>query len=103
MMLRFYARDDQLVPLPGQAPVPGQPLHFVGRRYDAATRAHPADSTPTEVDSESSAGMRLAELTRRDACLWPADAETAAACGVPFVKVFIRDGVAQAFTPKGEA
>lgn len=94
MRLRFYAREDQLVPLPGHRPLVGQAASYVGRKFDAATRGYPATPAPFECDSDSDEGRRLIKMTRRDACLWPADLETADVCGVAFVAVEVRDGVA---------
>src|SRR6478609_1497795 len=100
MLLKFYARGDALVTVPGVQPQIGQSLPRVGRvashevnetlepahiaagvtpgfKVPAATRE------PFTVDSESAAGQRLKKLARREPCLWPADEETAAECGVP--------------------
>jgi len=94
MQLKFYARDDLLVAWPGMLPAVGQPRRYVGRRFDAAIRGYPATDDPTAFDSESAEGKRLVARVRRESCLWPADKETAAACGVEFVAVDVRDGVA---------
>lgn len=91
--LRFFARDDQLVAMPGFHPVAGQLPMYVGRRFDAALTGFPATQEPAEFDTETSAGQRLMQLTRRDGALWAADPETAALCGVSFVETSFRDGV----------
>jgi hypothetical protein len=93
MKLRFYARDDQLVPMPGVSPGVGQLPMYVGRRFDAETSSWPAVETAVEFDSDTSAGLRLIELTRRDGALWPADEQTAALCATQFTKVQFKAGV----------
>lgn len=94
MILRFYAKEDQLVHVPGFHPLPGQFHEFVGRRFDFDKKSWPATSEPAQFDSESEPGRRLVALVRRDACLWPADEATAVACGVQFVAIEIKDGMA---------
>ncbi len=100
---RFFARDDLLVTVPGSRPMMGQAPQYVGRLFvagDGTTGAsHPAKPEPYECEADSDEGRRLALLTRRDAALWAADAETAAGCGVDFVAVAVKDGVAVP-TPK---
>lgn len=94
MQLKFYAREDQLVRMPGVGRgAPGQPVPYVGRAFDAKTRGYPATEEPYAVDADSDSGRRLAELCRRDQSLWPADKETAEACGVEFVVVAFDGGV----------
>jgi hypothetical protein len=92
--LRFFARDDQLVPFPGFTPAPGQIPVYVGRSFDEKLKGHPASQEPSEFDSETREGQRLMQFARRDAALWPADEATARECGVEFVPVTVRDGVA---------
>lgn len=97
--LRFFARDDLLVTVPGSRPMMGQAPQYVGRSFVPGNGAdkgaqHPATEGPYECASDSDEGRRLALLVRRDAALWPADAETAAACGVEFVAVAVKDGIA---------
>jgi hypothetical protein len=96
--LRFFARDDLLVTVPGSRPVKGQAPQYVGRKFipgDATKGAqHPANEKPHEIDADTDEGRRLVQLTSRDAALWPADAATASACGVEFVAVEVKDGVA---------
>jgi len=109
MKLRFYARGDALVTVPGVQPQIGQSLPRVGRtnvhtpaevldEYHAKAGVKPGFLVPPatrdayEVDSESPAGQRLKKLIRREPCLWAADAETADECGVPFVDLkFVND------------
>ncbi|HEX5076801.1 MAG TPA: hypothetical protein VFW03_26575 [Gemmatimonadaceae bacterium] len=98
MKLKFFARDDMLVTVPGSRPMRGQAPQYVGRRFipgDGKTSAqHPATETPYEADSETDEGRRLVQLTSRDSALWPADKATAEACGVEFVAIDVKDGVA---------
>lgn len=94
MRLRFLAKEDRLVPVPGVTPYAGQLMPYVGRRFDAENRAYPATDEPFECDSESPVGRRLAfEITRRDGDLWPADEATAQFCGVSFARTQFKDGV----------
>ena len=103
MQLKFYARGDLLVTLPGFAPIGGQPLLRVGRDFvrgvyvqDDPTKStpasYPATKEPFTVDSDSAPGRRLKKLIARDESLWAADKETAAECGVPFVELEFKDG-----------
>ncbi len=86
MKLSFYARGDVLVTVPGQAHQKGQHLRRVGR--ERTNDAVPvASKEPFSIDSESDAGQRIKKLVRREPCLWAANKETAAECGVDFVDV----------------
>jgi hypothetical protein len=88
VQLKFYAREDQLVPVPGLGRAPkGSPAQYVGRTYDPSRRGYPATKEPFAADSESPLGQRLIERVRRDHDLWPADKETAAACDVEFAEI----------------
>lgn len=82
MLLKFYAREDHLVFVPYITVAAGNPERYVGRRFDQKLRGYPATKEPFTCDSESNVGERLVLLTRRDACLWPADDATAQACGM---------------------
>lgn len=93
MKLRFLAREDQLVRIPGAKPLPGQPDMYVGRTFDAASRGYPATKDGYECDADSDGGRRLARLCRIDGSLFPANAETAAACGVSFAQTEFKSGV----------
>jgi hypothetical protein len=94
VQLSFLAREDQLVRVPGIGRgAVGQPVPYVGRVFDAKTRGYPATEEPYVVDADSDSGRRLAELCRRDQSLWPANKETAEACGVEFVAVSFDAGV----------
>ena len=98
MKLKFYARDDLLVTVPGSRPVRGQAPEYVGRKFVPGTAesgaSHPATVEGFECEAGGEIAARLVQLTRRDAALWPADKATADACGVPFVEVTVKDGVA---------
>ena len=111
MKLRFYAKDDLLVTEPGSPMMTGQPVRYVGRDFvpgtaatpsgtPAVAAAFPASSEPFECDSDTKRGQDLIRLMRIDTTrhgeqpLWPADQATADACGVPFVAVTVKDGVA---------
>lgn len=94
MQLKFYAREDQLVRVPGVGRgAQGSPASYVGRTFDQKTRGYPAIEDGAAIDSDSKEGKRLAELCKRDGCLWPANKETADFCGVEFVVVEFKDGV----------
>lgn len=114
MKLRFYAKGDLLVSVPGQTILrrnadtgaAGSPVKYVGRVHVPAKlrkgpgdsvivdepASNPARSEAYECDSDTERGRRLMKLTRRDGSLWPADEATAAACGVPFVATEFSDG-----------
>lgn len=98
MQLKFFARADMLVTLPGERRIVGQPPEYVGRR--CADGQFPATADGFTCDSQSEAGIRLAKLARRDASLWAGDRNTAAHCGVPFVDLVFKDGE---WTPKPPA
>lgn len=93
MKLKFFAREDLLVAYPGIMPVVGQPRLYVGRRFDPDTRSYPATSEGDTFDSDTPEGARVLMRARRNPSLWPADKETAIACGVEFVPVDLKDGV----------
>ncbi len=96
-LLRFYARADLLVYVPGARPGQGESPRYVGRGFvrgepNKGGAQYPALKEAFECDEDSDAARRLVKLTRRDGSLWPADATTAAACGVEFTPVEFRDG-----------
>lgn len=99
MKLRFLAKADLLVTEPGTTGYAGQVARYVNRAWDEALQGFPAVAEPFACDSDSTDGRRLAKLLRRDACLLPADAETAAFCGVPFQAVTLIDGAWQPAPP----
>ena len=90
MLLKFCARKNQLVNArPGVVLPIGQPVPRINRTLDSKGR-YPADPTPFECDSESECGRNaLAAMRagRKDPPLWPADEQTARACGVAFVPI----------------
>lgn len=91
-LLKFHAREDRLVREPLERMFIGAQASYVGRRFDAKANGWVATEEPFSVNAASTAGQRLALLCVRDGSLWPADAETAAACGVPFVPLKLVDG-----------
>lgn len=100
MRLSFWAKEDQLVPVPGVRPSIDQAPEYVGRAFLPGKPAgFPATEVPFVVDSETTEGRRLVHLTRRDACLLPADEATAAACGMSFVPHQLTDGVMAPIAP----
>jgi hypothetical protein len=99
MQLRFLAKADLLVTEPGTTGYAGQIARYVNRVWDEASQGFPAIAEPFVCDSDSADGRRLAKLLRRDACLLPADAETAAYCGVQYQAMTLVDGVWQPAPP----
>lgn len=98
MQLKFLARGDLLVTVPGWAPVVGQPLPRVGRGFvrgddsKGIPPTYPATQEPFVVDSDTPEGRRLMQLIERDGCLWAADHATADICRVKYVELEFRDG-----------
>lgn len=90
--LRFYAKDDRLVSIPGARPGTGAPPRYVGRKLvvtpDGPT--YPSTGEAFECDAESDAGKELVLRVRNEvrdgygAPLTPADKLTAEACGLEF-------------------
>lgn len=95
MQLRFLAKADLLVTEPGTTGYAGQVARYINRVWDEAAQGYPAVAEPFVCACDSADGRRLAKLLRRDSCLLPADAETAAFCGVPFQATTLIDGVWQ--------
>ncbi len=83
-MIKFYAKGDQLVRVPGAQARPGQPDMYVGRDFEPESRGYRVNDTGYECDENSDAGKRLLRLTRLDNCLIPANKYTADLCGVEF-------------------
>lgn len=81
-MIKFYAKADLLVRVPGAQAMPGQPDMYVGRDFDAESRGYRINSTGYECDENSDSGKRLLRLVRLDNCLIPADKYTADLCGI---------------------
>lgn len=99
MKLRFFAKDDELVYVPNFPKVRGAFPQYVGRKFIPGTAEagaqFPATAEPFECDSDDANGQALLNKFRRGKrCLWPADKATAEACGVEFVPVEVKDGVA---------
>jgi len=103
--LRFYAKDDDLVYVPTSVRMSGQAPQYIGRRIERGNDARdgktaknatfPATNEAWECDADSADALEILNRFRRGKRpLWPADAETALACGVEFVKVEVKDGVA---------
>lgn len=93
MKLKFHSRAGHKVAWPGTN-FTGQPPRYIGRTFTAgdgktSAASHPASKEPDVVDTETTESRDVAHITRQ--CLkggiWPADAATAAACGVPFPKL----------------
>lgn len=96
MKLRFHPRGDAQ-PFEPFAPMAiGQAKRYVGRRLNPKSGEYDAVEAPYECESGSREAERMSKHLRAGDA-WPADAETAAHFGVPFVAVELRDGV---FAPK---
>lgn len=91
-VLKFYARADYKVTVPGHRPMVGQVPRYVGREFAADGLVHPASTDPFVIPVRRPEAQRLVKIVRRDGTLWPADPETARACRVPFVPVELVDG-----------
>ena len=102
-LLKFHSREDHLVREPLEHLYKGAVASYVGRRYDAKDNAFVATAEPHVVDGKTDAGQRIALLCVRDGSLWPADKETAAALGVPFVPIKLVDGAWVASTDSPRA
>ncbi len=96
MKLKFFAKPDHVVHYPGPR-FAGQIHNYVGRVFVVNTDEKSAQETRVagqnratkegiEIDSESNEGRALMGYAAQGG-LWCANAETAAAVGVPFVKV----------------
>lgn len=80
--LKFFAREDELVFVPYITVSPGAPERYVGRRFEPRLRGYPATKAPFECEANSDTGRRLLLLATRDKSLFPADEDTAKACGL---------------------
>ncbi len=98
MKVKFLARGDLLVTVPGTAQFAGQVARYAGRTVDVQTVdgkevvSYPATQDGVTVDSESSDAARYRKLVTRDAVLFPGDEDTARFCGVPFIPVEFSNG-----------
>ncbi len=103
MILKFYARDG-LVREPGRRPMIGQAAVYLGREFvppskredgsivDAALPAT-KDGFTWDTDRHEHAHNEHVMKAARKGAFWPADKDTAAACGVAFVDVEFKAGV----------
>jgi hypothetical protein len=96
MTLSFYAREGLLAYVPNNIGRVGQSPRYIGRSHTLGTATKPAEY-PATVDPTafpSPDTQTVARLTHlcRDGAIWPANSETAAACGVQFVPVEYKDG-----------
>lgn len=89
-----------MVAVPGTTAHAGQVSRYLGRNTSVANAgtpeevvSYPATSEGFSCDADSDLGRRAVKLTRRDFAFWPADSDTAAACGVEFQPVEFKDGV----------
>ena len=101
--LRFIAREDALATVPGSRPSIGQAAFYIGRKYVPPDRTtgkgarYEATEEPFEVtfdlDKQEDAGRfnRYIKIAQRGD-IWPADEETAEACGVDFVPTTFSNG-----------
>lgn len=92
--LKFYARADLLEPVPNFTPSVGGFPRYVGRVPVIVNGrcTWPATQEAFEVDSDSEDGRALIRVCSRDASVWPADQETASACGIEFKALDFADG-----------
>lgn len=98
MIFKFYARTrEDGVPLivkhPEEVPFVGQLPSYVGRESLPGGK-FPESKKPFACESGTRTGERLRIVCGRGE-LWPADAATAEACGVPFVPLKFNSGVWQ--------
>lgn len=91
MKLKFYARGRAMVADPARPAHTGQMPSYVGRSWDAEKRQHPPTKEAYECDEGSRVAQRCAKHVRQGD-LWPANAEAAVACGVPFPSLDFQDG-----------
>lgn len=106
LTLRFCARKDCLVnSRPGEPVQVGIPAKYIGRAWDDASHGYSATDAVFECDSESVCGrelLRLFRQTPKTPPLWPADEQTAKACGQRYVRIEFRDGEWSPAAPKQE-
>ena len=95
MELKFCAREDLLVNLkPGVTLGIGQMIPRVNREPDG-NGGYPASEKPFCCDSESAIGKYLVRRmvrAKKQPPLWPADEQTAKACGVKYQPIEFKDG-----------
>ena len=97
MKLRFYARPGYMCSMPGPK-VQGTAPRYIGRARPVVEEKqinNPATREPAVIESTTPEGKRVMRQMLCDAPdypLWPADRETAQACGVPYVDVELQEG-----------
>ena len=97
MKLSFYARrEHRCNARPGAGGVHGQAIKYIGVNWDDAKKCavpspepftFEADRSPTSKALAAKLLQQMCSVNgRKDPPLWPADEETARACGRPFIK-----------------
>lgn len=89
-LLKFYSKGNLLVRVPGFRPVVGQAPKYVCRHL--SNMSYPANQDAFVCEKDTDIGRRLVNLVKTEYSLYPADQETAKACGVKFVEVHLVDG-----------
>lgn len=82
---RVKACGDLLVREPGDPAIKGQLPRYVGRKWVAPQGTEPGHWEPSgepEYDDQTKDGARIRKLVLRDACLLPADPESAKVLGL---------------------
>jgi len=98
MKLKFCAKNDLLVPVPGTTQYAGQTARFVNRETSVSVVdgqevvSWPAVETPFEVEQNSDDGRRLSKIATRDGDLLPYDKATAEALGIGFAPIKFSSG-----------
>ena len=93
MKLRFIAREDGLATIPGSRANIGQAAFYIGRTFSPPDKAegkgasYPATEAPHEVELDLSRQDEVIRFNRyvklaKRGDIWPADEETANACGI---------------------
>lgn len=86
-MIRAYPKPGCPVREPGHAiPVPGQPVRRLGMTFDYEKKDYVPSGHPCQCDETADGARELIKAGSQGAVL-PADAETAAVFGVPFVEL----------------
>ena len=96
MILKAFPKPGEPVRAPGHAiPVFGQPVRLAGMKFDYDKKDHVPSGKACEVD-DTADGAREFRKAIAQGHLLAADADTAAAAGVPFVEVDVdKDGWAK--------
>ena len=100
-MLRAFPKPGAPVREPGHAiPTPGQPVRRLGMTFDYVTKDYIPSGVACQCDETADGARELLKAIRQGAVL-AADAETAAAAGVPFVELEVgEDKWARQKTPR---